>query len=376
MTFVRCSDRASNMKMNIGYSSCGVWLVTFGMVIAGCQQPDNRPAKPITTAWESPPAQEAPKDAWQPPVTPAEQPPATPTASTQPDAAPAPDDSPIARVGDEPISRSMFFNTLVETHGVDLLEKYVLLAVLKQKAAAAGIVVSDDDVEAEYLDALKRIAAPMATDDKSPFDRAGAERLLNDFLVAKNISRIEFRLRMRQNAYLRKLSEREVSVDDKDLPTEYQRTYGERVKIRCIQMSNPEAVRRVRAALDEGKDFELVARTMSENPVTAANGGLLPPFSRFDDIPKLMRDAAFALQPGQVSTVIQEDQGYCIIRVEAKYPPSQVGVENVKDELRRRIQDRLVRQRMEKMAGELFNSANVEIEDATLRSAYRERYPK
>jgi peptidyl-prolyl cis-trans isomerase D len=141
-------------------------------------------------------------------------------------------------------------------------------------------------------------------------------------------------------------------------------------------MTNAESVRKARAALDAGKDFELVARTMSENPVTAANGGLLPPFSRFDDVPKLLRDAAFALPPGQISSTLHENDAYYILRVEQKFPPSSVGIDNVKDELRKRIKDRLVRRRMNEMAGEVFRATDIGIQDEKLRQAFREKYPE
>lgn len=342
--------------------------------LSACEQPERQVATPIHAAWESPaPRPAPPKEEWQPPVdAPASRPVPAVAASAPADRSV---DDVVATVGGEAIARGALLDALVESHGVDLLEKFVLLAALKQKGAAAGITITEEDVEAEYLDALQRIAEPVQAGASSAFDRAGAERLLNDFLLAKNISRFEFRLRMRQNAYLRKLADREVVVDERELPAEYQRAYGERVKVRCIQMTSPESAQKVREALEAGKDFELVARTMSENPVTAANGGLLPPFSRFDDVPKLLRDTAFALPPGQVSPTIRENDAFYIIRVEQRFAPSQVGMENVKDELRRRIRDRLVRRRMDEMAGQVFRAAAVEIRDGRLRDAFRERFP-
>ncbi len=349
-----------------------------------CQQPDREPGRPIHSVWESPPAESPAARAETPP---APEPVGGP--ATQPGAAPdvivgTPGGRPIASVNGEPIDRTALVDALLESHGLDMLEKLIVTAALRQKAQAAGIAITNADVQAEYDDALRRISAPLdpltelatrPATEPPPFDRTAAEGVLNEFLVSKNISRSEFMMRMQQNAYLRKLADREVKVDDAQLPEEYRRAYGEKVQVRCIQVGSPEAMKRVRAALDEKKDFELVARQMSENRVVAARGGLLPPFTRYDDVPRLLRDAAFALQPGQVSTTIHENNLFFVLKLEKRFPPSEVGVENVKDDLRRRIKDRLVRERMDTLAGEVFRAAAIEINDAALREAFRKRYP-
>ena len=341
---------------------------------AGCQAPDRAPAEPLQSIWERPTAE-------KPPVPAAREntgPPTTAPAAVSP----AGDGAAIARVNGESIARSTLLDVLLESHGVDLLEKLIVTATLRQQAGKLGIRISESDIRWEHDDALRRIVTPLTTlggtttmPGAGDFDREAAERTLDEFLAAKNISRAEFRMRMEQNAYLRKLAEREVRVEDSLLADEYRRVYGEKVQARCIQLSSPDAVKRVRAALEEGKDFELLARTMSENRFLAAQGGLLPPFTRYDDVPKLLRDAAFALKPGEISSTIHENNTFYILRIERRFPPSQVGVENVKDDLRRRIRDRLVRRRMDEMAGELFRAAAIEIDDPSLREAFRQRYP-
>lgn len=363
-------------------------LAAAALAAVGCQQQERERAQPLHAVWETP----APPPA-KPAPTP---PPAARSTTTQPTSAPvvaaaAPVTDTIATVNGEPIRRSAVVDALVESHGLDMLEKFIVTATLRQKANALGIAITDADVQAEYNDALRRIVAPM--DAPGPigprsaagaaagalppgFDKAAAEKVLDEFLLAKNISRSEFTIRMRQNAYLRAIAERAVKADDSQLSDEYKRAYGEKVQVRCIQVSNPEAVKQVRAALDAGKDFELVARQMSENRIVAARGGLLPPFTRFDDVPKLLRDAAFALQAGQVSATIHENNLFFVLRLEKRFPPSDVGIDNVKDDLRARIKDRLVRERMDALAGELFRAAAVQIHDPALRDGFHNRYPE
>lgn len=359
----------------------GAALAAAALAVVGCQPPDREPA-PLLSIWESP------KPAAAPSPRPPDAPP--PVAATRPGSMPAvgPADAPsppLAVVNGEPISRVAVVDALLDAHGLDMLEKFIMTAALRQRAASFGITITEADVRAEYDDALRRIAAPLdplndlATRPGEPggpaFDRSAAEGVLDEFLVAKNIAQSEFMMRMRQNAYLRKLAAREVKVDESQLAEEYKRAYGEKVQTRCIQVSSPEAMRRVRDALGEGRDFELVARQMCENRVVAARGGLLPPFTRFDNVPKLLRDAAFALQPGQVSATIHENNLFFVLKLEKRFPPSEVGIENVKEDLRFRIRDRLTRERMDVLAGEVFRAAVVDIHDPALRDAYRKRYP-
>jgi parvulin-like peptidyl-prolyl isomerase len=73
-----------------------------------------------------------------------------------------------------------------------------------------------------------------------------------------------------------------------------------------------EALRRVQA----GEDFAKVAREVSLDAITRADGGDLGWFPKgMLSVPKEVEDAAFALQPSQVSGVVRSPYGYHIIQV-------------------------------------------------------------
>ena len=65
-------------------------------------------------------------------------------------------------------------------------------------------------------------------------------------------------------------------------------------------------------ALKAGADFEALAKQVSQDPGSARRGGLLGWFSRHQMI-KEFEDAAFALQPGQMSEPFQSPYGWHII---------------------------------------------------------------
>ena len=128
----------------------------------------------------------------------------------------------------------------------------------------------------------------------------------------------------------------------------------------------------------KGKDFELVARQLSESPLTAVRGGLMPPFTSNDPtITPLLRVAAFSLKVGEVSPAIHENKWYHIIRLERRFPASEVGFENVdRKELEAKLKDRLIGNRMSELEGELYEKARVQVNDRSLSAQFNQTRKK
>jgi hypothetical protein len=72
------------------------------------------------------------------------------------------------------------------------------------------------------------------------------------------------------------------------------------------------AQRLATAAHQPGTDFAKLARDSSDGP-TGVEGGALPKFGR-QQMVKPFSDAAFALQPGQISDVVETNFGFHIIK--------------------------------------------------------------
>ena len=340
------------------------------VLTAGCVEENQPTGTPVARVWESPAPQQddgsADSEYEQPLVD------APPTATQ-------PTDRVLAVVNGEKIRQSTMVRALIASHGLRQLEEMILLIRAKQRVAELGLLVTKEDIDAAHEDALQQLQTPIGGDEGERLSRDDAEQLLKEFLVAKNISRSEWNRRMEQRAYLRAIAEAEVShveITPADLEREYQLAYGERVQIRHVQLSSLAAVDRAKALLREKKDFELVARQLSENRITATRGGLLPPFTRNDAaVTPLIREAAFNLEPGQVSPAIHEGNWYHLIRVEQRFGASEVGFDNVdQDKLRERLIDRMVRQKQESLEAELFNSAVVDIRHGELNRQFQARH--
>jgi parvulin-like peptidyl-prolyl isomerase len=354
--------------------------------VGGCAQDSPPVGSPVERVWESPPpaavAEESPAPTGPPPgQTLAEQ----GRPATQPASATRPQDSAaelpsvaVAIVNGETIGRARLVDMLIDSHGISVLEQLILLTAARQRAEKLSITLTAADIKAAEEDALRRIAAPVGNPEGLPLDLAAAERLLEDFLRLKGLSRTEWACRMEQRAYLSRIAQAEVGkmeITEAMLKDEYALAYGERVQIRHIQAATHNAINRA-AELLATKPFEQVAAELSENPITREQGGLMPPFTRHDGaVPPLVREKAFTMNVGETSVPLREGAWYHIIRVERKFPASGVGFENVEPQtLRQRLTDRLVRQRTDELDSELFQSARIQIRDPRLEKQFREKH--
>ncbi|MEE8398344.1 MAG: peptidylprolyl isomerase [Desulfobacterales bacterium] len=107
----------------------------------------------------------------------------------------------------------------------------------------------------------------------------------------------------------------------------------------------------IQQKLFSGEDFAALARTFSEGP-TGIKGGDLGFFGRGQMV-KPFEDAAFALNPGEVSERVRSDFGYHLINVIDKKPESVYSYEDVKDtiyqNLHRKRVDKEVKHTVEKL---------------------------
>jgi peptidyl-prolyl cis-trans isomerase D len=93
-----------------------------------------------------------------------------------------------------------------------------------------------------------------------------------------------------------------------------------------------EAIDAIAARLQAGEDFAEVAKAESEDPGSAVKGGDLGVFGRGRMV-KPFEEAAFSMEPGNTSDVIETSFGYHIIKVEEKLPGGVESLDEVRDEI-------------------------------------------
>ncbi|MBC7196843.1 MAG: peptidyl-prolyl cis-trans isomerase, partial [Deferribacterales bacterium] len=103
---------------------------------------------------------------------------------------------------------------------------------------------------------------------------------------------------------------------------------------------NEKALSKINKARDEikkGAAFEKVAENYSED-ISAKNGGYLGFFKRGEMV-KEFEEAAFKLEPGQVSDIVKSPFGYHIIKVEKKLEEKDLSFDEVKERIIERIKE-------------------------------------
>jgi foldase protein PrsA len=284
----------------------------------------------------------------------------------------AQDGNAVAFVNGVPLRRDKLVDVLLEAHGLSVMQQLVMLELAQQHTRRLGLTVTPADVQAEFTQSLARIA-PEA-DPRSPgLGEAEREQALDVLLAQKGISRVEFMIGMERNAHLRKIVERDFRVDDATLREEFARTYGERVQVRhiLVRLEDSRRINEVQSLLKQGTDFAEVARRLSQHPESGPRGGELAPFSFTDgDIPAALREAAFALSPGEVSNPIRIDRDFHIIKLERRLPPENVRFEDVRETVAVRLRERVVPAKMGELATDLFRQAKVQVVDRKLREQY------
>ncbi|TVP76895.1 MAG: hypothetical protein EA352_04765 [Gemmatimonadales bacterium] len=146
---------------------------------------------------------------------------------------------------------------------------------------------------------------------------------------------------------------------------------GERVRARHILLLFPdgadEAQRDSVEALAEelrdraraGEDFASLAETYSDDEGSAARGGDLSFFARGTMVPPF-EEAAFALEPGDVSDIVESQFGLHVIRLEERDFPD---LEDVREDVREQLRSARTLEAESEFIEELEARGNIQVED-------------
>lgn len=186
--------------------------------------------------------------------------------------------------------------------------------LMEQAAAQAGITVSDQEVDAAIQSLIQEVG----------------QETFNQRLQSEGLALEQMREELRQEM----IASRMVAQVVAQVPV---RT--EHIHARHILVSTQEEAQRLLAQLQAGADFGTLAQTYSQDASTRDMGGDLGTFPRGILTSSEVEAAAFALQPGQTSGIVQSALGYHIIQVLDRIPDMEISAENL-----RLLQDKAVRQ--------------------------------
>jgi peptidyl-prolyl cis-trans isomerase C len=209
-----------------------------------------------------------------------------------------------------------------------LLDEMVTMRLLKQEVSRQQMTVPDQDLEA----AMKQLRGQFPN-----------EKAFQAALKSQQMTLAKLRDETRANLAVSKLLEREIGPRIEVKPTDISAFYeknpdkfqqpeavrASHVLIAVSAQADDAAKKAARAKADgvlkqarAGADFAAIAKKES-NDASAQRGGDLGFFPKGQMVPAF-EAAAFALQPGQVSDVVETPFGFHVIKVTERRPPTTV----------------------------------------------------
>jgi parvulin-like peptidyl-prolyl isomerase len=216
-----------------------------------------------------------------------------PTATLPPTPTPVPL---AARVNGEPILLADFEREVSragDTVPPDrIMDAMIETVLLEQAAADAGVTVTDEQLN-EII--------------QSDVQALGGQEEFEARLASNSLTQEEYREQVRSNMMAQNLQ--------MQLPIEIPEI-AEHVHARHILVATEEEAQAILSQLEDGADFDTLARTFSMDVSTRDRGGDLGFFPRGLLLTPELEEAAFDLAPGQISGIIHSELlGYHIVQV-------------------------------------------------------------
>ena len=245
----------------------------------------------------------------------------------------------------------------ITRYGRDVLESEINRTILEQEMQRQGVQVTEQDIYQE-IESAARERGFLKKDGTVDMDRWLTE------ITAGDKGQIEVYVadEVRPSVAMRKLVEKTIQVTDEDLQKSFEANFGPRVRVLAIVLRDHrqalEVFNRARADLNE-KHFGELAFQFSVEPASRANYGLVPPIQKHGGRPAL-EEAAFRLQPNQLSEVIQVGQNWIILYCLGRTTPVVTEFDAVSEELRKDIYNKKLEIAMAKRFNELREQSQID----------------
>jgi len=245
----------------------------------------------------------------------------------------------------------------VKRHGSVVLEGEINRKLLAQALAKAGKQVTQADLDAEVARAAA--AYGYITTDGQPDVNAWLEVVLSEGLASTDLY---YRDSVWPSVALAKLIEGQVSVTEDDLREGFESSFGVRVEILAIVLSDQRTAQKVwDLARNNPTDefFGNLAEQYSVEPVSQSNFGKVPPIRKHGGQPALEKEA-FSLKPGELSGIVATGDKFIIMRCQGQTEPVVSDFAAVRDELLVSIREKKNRLAMAKKYDELKETAQID----------------
>ncbi len=214
-----------------------------------------------------------------------------------------------------------FVQRFIPLIGKDVLEYMIIEILIEQKAKEQNITVKPEEIDKE-IDELK--PKPTAED-----------------LSKMGMTIEELRQQVERQILMEKIVSKAVIVTEIEIRDYFERYKAnfakpEEIKASHIVLRTEIEAKAVLSQLKAGADFAELAWRESIDPTTKEEGGDLGFFS-WGKMTPAFEEAAFALEAGEFSEVVETPYGYHIIKVDEKKPAQEPNLELVREEIRKTL---------------------------------------
>lgn len=255
------------------------------------------------------------------------------------------------------ITQDEFYSELKDKYGDAILSEMVTMKVLEDKYEVEKKDIDEqvDKIKEQYGDSFEMILQQQGIPDEDAFRELIRQSLLQEAAIADG-----------------------VEITEKEMKEKYDRMKTE-VKASHILVDDEETAKEVKKKLDEGGDFDKLAKEYSTDS-TAENGGDVGYFSPGGEntmVPEF-EDAAYSMKVDEISEPVKSQYGYHIIKVTDKRKKEEdIGsYEDNKDDIRRMILNEKVDQtQAQEKIQKLMKDANIDVKDKQFEDLFKIEEP-
>jgi parvulin-like peptidyl-prolyl isomerase len=256
-------------------------------------------------------------------------------------AATAPPADVVAMVNGQPIKHDYLARECIRRFGEDVLESEVNKRLILAACAERGITVTRQEVEAEVSRMARKFDVP----------KGQWLAMLED---ERGITPTQYRRDIVwPTLALKRIAAKSLQVTDEELERAFESEYGPTVQVRMIATkSKAKAQKLAAAAKKQPTRFGELAKKHSEDVNSAAARGLIPPIRRYVGDPEV-ESAAFALQDGEVSSVIPVSGQYILLRCDRHIPAREIPPKQ-REVIAEALKDRIAESKLRSEGKEIF----------------------
>ncbi len=262
-----------------------------------------------------------------------------------------------AMINREPIPLATLEAECIKRFGPKVLDGAIHRRLLEGALESIGAKVEQADIDQEIARAA--VYYGMVHNDGRPNIEAWFKEVLKEdgSSIELYVSDVVW-----PTVALKKMIAGKVTVTEQDLQKGFESNYGPRAEVLAIVCSNQRTAQEVwQMARDNPTEqfFGELASQYSVEPSSRSNFGKIPPLRRHSGQP-ILEEAAFKMQPGELSGIIEAGGQYVVLRSQGKTTSVVAELSAVRTELTKDILEKKQRLAMEKHLESLLSAAQID----------------